>query len=437
MSVKISSVKPFSKCRIHGIKSGDELLSIDGKEVADVLDYDFYLSFAPVTMKFKTLSGKEVDIKINNQDTGLSFDTFLMDKQHSCKNKCIFCFIDQMPGGMRESLYFKDDDSRLSFLFGNYITLTNITEHEIERIIGMHISPVNISVHTMNPDLRVKMMKNPEAGESLKIINRLAAAGIKLNTQLVLCPGINDGEELKYSIRELSKLFPSVQSIACVPVGLTKFRDGLYPLKPYTKETAGETIDIIESFSDEFKKQYGVRICYPADEFFLKAERALPSEDYYDDYPQIDNGIGLWTSLKTEFYEEIKVRNDTPVHKKITVATGAAAFPLIQELCEAAAKKYRIQIDTVKIINRFFGENITVAGLLTGQDLLSQLKDKNLGDAVLIPLVMTIDYTSHSTDKNKFLDDITLKDAEKLLGVPLLPVKNEGKDLIDNILGVK
>lgn len=437
MSVKIGSVKLFSKCWFHGIKSGDELLSIDGKEVTDVLDYDFYLSFAPVTIRFKTLSGKEVDVKINNQDTGLSFETFLMDNQQHCKNKCVFCFIDQLPKGMRESLYFKDDDSRLSFLFGNYITLTNVTEHEIERIIDMHISPVNISVHTMNPALRVEMMKNPKAGESLKIIKRLADAGIKLNTQLVLCPGLNDGEELKYSITELSKLFPSVQSIACVPVGLTKFREGLYPLKSYTKDTAAQTIDIIESFGDRFKKQYGVRICYPADEFLIKAQRALPPEEYYDDYPQIDNGIGLWTSLKTEFFEELKTRDDTPVHKKITVATGVAAYPLLKELCDAASQKFQIQIETVEIINNFFGENITVAGLLTGQDLLSQLKDKDLGDAVLIPLVMTIDYTSHSTEKNKFLDDITLKEAEKTLGVKLLPVKNEGKDLIDNILGVK
>lgn len=437
MSVKISSVKPFSKCWFHGIKGGDELLSIDGKEVTDVLDYDFYLSFAPVTVKFKTANGKNVNVKINNQYTGLSFDTFLMDKQQHCKNKCVFCFIDQMPKGMRESLYFKDDDSRLSFLFGNYITLTNITEHEIERIIDMHISPVNISVHTMNPALRVEMMKNPKAGESLKIIKRLADAGIKLNTQLVLCPGLNDGEELKYSIKELSKLFPSVQSIACVPVGLTKFRDGLFDLKPYTKETAAETIEIIESFSDEFKKKYGVRICYPADEFFLKAEKELPSEEYYDDYPQIDNGIGLWTSLKTEFYEELKTRNDKPVHKNITVATGVAAYPLIKELCDAAAEKFKIQINTVKITNNFFGENITVAGLLTGQDLLEQLNGKDLGEAVLIPIVMTIDYTSHSTDNNKFLDDITLKDAQKALGVQIFPVKNEGRDLIDNILGVK
>lgn len=437
MSVVIDAVRPFSRCWLRGIKSGDRLLSIDGKEVDDVLDYDFYLSFAPVTMQFCTAAGKRVDIKINSTDTGLSFKTFLMDKQHTCKNKCVFCFVDQMPKGMRESLYFKDDDSRLSFLFGNYITLTNITQHEIDRIIAMHISPINVSVHTMNPKLRVEMMKNPSAGESLQVLHQFADAGIKLNTQLVLCPGINDGAELEYSITELAKLFPAVQSIACVPVGLTKFRNGLYPLQPYTKERAGETIDIIERFSDMFKQQYGVRICYPADEFFIKAQRPLPPEAYYDDYPQIDNGVGLWTSLKTEFYQELSACEKTPVHRKITVATGAAAYPLLAELCAAAAGKFHIEIETVEIINDFFGENITVAGLLTGQDLIRRLQGKNLGDALLIPLVMTIDYTSHSTDNNKFLDDITLREAEEQLGVNILPVKNNGRDLLYNILGVQ
>ncbi|MEG2395548.1 MAG: DUF512 domain-containing protein [Oscillospiraceae bacterium] len=437
MAVKISAVKPFSKCFLYGIRSGDLLLSIDDKEIVDVLDYDFYLSFAPVTMKFKTKSGKQMSIKINNEDTGLSFDTFLMDNQHSCKNKCVFCFIDQMPKGMRKSLYFKDDDSRLSFLFGNYITLTNITEHEIERIISMHISPVNISVHTMNPVLRAKMMNNKNAGTALSIIKRFADAEIKINTQLVLCPEINDGEELKYSINELSKLYPSVQSIAAVPVGLTKFRDGLYPLKPYTKERAGETIDIIESFSNKFKKEKGIRLCYPADEFFIKAERELPNEEYYDDYPQIDNGVGLWTSLRDEFKEALNSTNAVPKYKKITLATGAAAYPLLKELCDFASEKYNIEINTKKIINNFFGENITVAGLLTGTDLIEQLKNEDLGEVLLVPLVMTIDYTSRSTENNKFLDDITLAEAEKALKIKIVPTANDGQKLLNTILGVE
>ena len=357
---------------------------VDGKEVTDILDYDFYLSFPPVVLNFRTASGKLIDIPFKNDDTGLKFRTYLMDQQHHCKNGCIFCFIDQLPKGMRESLYFKDDDSRLSFLFGNYVTLTNITEHEVDRIIRMHISPINISVHTMNPELRVKMMKNKNAGKCLSIIKRLSDAGIKMNAQLVLCPGINDGDELRYSIEELSKYMPAVQSIACVPVGLTKYRDGLFPMQPYTKKTAGEVIDIIEEYSEKFKKQYGVRVCYPSDEFFLKAERPMPSEEYYDDYPQIDNGVGLWTSLRDEFFYELSVCEKAPTHKSVTVITGVAAYPLIKELCDAAHEKYGIDVQTEKIINNFFGENITVAGLLTGTTLREELKKESFDYNTLI-----------------------------------------------------
>lgn len=435
MAVEIQSVKRFSRCWFSGVRAGDKLLTVDGFEIEDVLDYDFRLSFAPVTAEF-LCGGKTKTVRLPSADTGLQFATYLMDKQQSCRNKCIFCFIDQMPKGMRESLYFKDDDSRLSFLFGNYITLTNISEHEIERIIQMHISPVNISVHTMNPQLRVKMMKNKHAGETLEILKRFAEAGITMNTQLVLCPGINDGKELEYSLQELSKLYPAVQSIAAVPVGLTKFREGLYPIAPYTKETAGAVIDTIEAFSEPFKAQNGVRLCYPADEFFIKAERQLPDNAYYDDYPQIDNGVGLWTSLKEEFYEALKTCTQKSRYKKLTLATGVAAYPLLQELCAAASEKIGCAIEVIKIVNHFFGEEITVAGLLTGKDLLEQLHNRDLGEALLIPLVMTIDYTSHSTQNNKFLDDITLKEAELSLGVPVIPTGNVGKELLSNLLGV-
>lgn len=435
MAVEIQSVRRFSRCWFAGVRAGDTLLSVDGYEIEDILDYDFRMSFAPVTMEFSH-GGKTRTVHMPTADTGLSFSTYLMDKQQHCKNKCIFCFIDQLPKGMRESLYFKDDDSRLSFLFGNYITLTNISEHEIERIIDMHISPVNISVHTMNPELRVEMMKNKHAGEVLSVLRRFADAGIQMNTQLVLCPGVNDGKELEYSIQELAKLYPAVQSIAAVPVGLTKFRDGLYPLTSYTKETAGAVIDIIETFSNRFKAEHGIRLCYPSDEFFLKAERELPPEEYYDDYPQIDNGVGLWTSLKTEFYEVLAACTQKSRYKKLTLATGAAAYPLLSEFCTAAAEKIGCEIEVVKIINHFFGEDITVAGLLTGKDLIEQLEGRDLGDALLIPLVMTIDYTSHSTEKNKFLDDITLKEAESTLGVPVIPTGNRGEELLNNLLGV-
>lgn len=435
MSVVIQSVKRFSRSWFAGVRAGDSLLTLDGYEIEDVLDYDFRLSFAPVTAVFQC-GNKQKSVQFKTADTGLQFSTYLMDKQQHCKNKCIFCFIDQMPAGMRESLYFKDDDSRLSFLFGNYITLTNISEHEIERIIQMHISPVNISVHTMHPQLRVEMMKNKHAGEALSVLQRFADAGIGMNTQLVLCPGINDGKELEYSLQELAKLYPAVQSIAAVPVGLTKFREGLCPLKPYTKETAGEVIDTIETFSEQFKSEHGVRLCYPADEFFIKAERPLPNGDYYDGYPQMDNGVGLWTSLKEEFYEALGICTQKSKYQKLTLATGAAAYPLLCELCAAAEQKIGCKIEVVKIINHFFGEQITVAGLLTGKDLLEQLKDRDLGEVLLIPLVMTIDYTSHSTENNKFLDDITLKEAEKALGVPVIPTGNVGEELLSNLLGV-
>lgn len=437
MAVIINEVKPFSKCWFFGVRAGDKLVSIDSKEVDDVLDYDFYMSFLPVEMEFLTSKGKTVRIKATDENVGIKFETFLMDKQHSCRNKCIFCFIDQLPKGMRESLYFKDDDSRLSFLFGNYVTLTNLTEHEIERIIAMHISPVNISVHTMNPELRVKMMNNKNAGKCLSIIKRFADAGIKINAQLVLCPGVNDGEELRFSLAELAKMYPSVQSIAAVPVGLTKFRDGLYPLKPYDKQTAGETIDIIEEFSSKFKAENGIRLAYPADEFFLLAGREMPQEEYYDEYPQIDNGVGLWTSLRDEFYEAVNELNVKPVNREITLATGKGAYPLMCELARVQEEKFGVKVNVVEIINNFFGENITVAGLLTGTDLIAQLKDKPLGDCLLIPLVMTIDYTSHSTDKNKFLDDITLKQAEKELNIKIVPTQNDGTQLLKNILGVE
>ena len=437
MAVIINEVKPFSKCWFFGVRAGDKLVSVDGKEIDDVLDYDFYMSFLPAEMEFVTSKGKTVRVTATNENVGIKFETYLMDKQHSCRNKCIFCFIDQLPKGRRESRYFKDDDSRLSFLFGNYVTLTNLTEHEIERIIAMHISPVNISVHTMNPELRVKMMNNKNAGKCLSIIERFANAGIKMNAQLVLCPGVNDGEELRFSLNELAKMYPSIQSIAAVPVGLTKFRDGLYPLKPYNRQTAGETIDIIEEFSEKFKEKNGIRLAYPADEFFLLAGRELPPEEYYDEYPQIDNGVGLWTSLRDEFFDAISLLEATPVNREITLATGTAAYPLMCELAKAQEVKFGVKVNVVKIINNFFGEGITVAGLLTGTDLIGQLKGRKLGDKLLIPLVMTIDYTSHSTDKNKFLDDITLKQAEKELNIEIVPTPNNGTQLLKNILGVE
>lgn len=437
MSVKINGVKKNSICDIKGISAGDELLKINGKEIMDVLDFDFYMAEQNITMTFKCSDGKYKVIKTNNTNCGLEFETYLMDKQHHCKNKCIFCFIDQLPKGLRPSLYFKDDDSRLSFLFGNYITLTNISEHEIERIIEMHISPVNISVHTTNPELRVQMMKNKNAGESLKIIKRLADAGIQMNTQLVLCPGINDGNELRRSIEELSALYPSVQSIAAVPVGLTKFRDGLEKLEPYNKETAGEVIDIIEEYSAKFRNEYGTGLVYPADEFFIKAERDLPNEEYYDDYPQLDNGVGLVRSFYNDFLYELEDCNENPTNKKVTLATGVDFYPYLCELCKKAEEKFGIEINVQKIINNFFGETITVSGLVTGQDIANQLKNTDLGDYLLLPSSMISDYTNHTENKNKFLDDMTVEELEEALNTKIILTHGNGGQLLRDILGVK
>ena len=437
MAVKISSVKKNSICELKGIKAGDELLKINGNDILDVLDYDFYMIEQNLTLTFKCIDGKFKVIKTKSADCGLEFETYLMDKQQHCKNKCIFCFIDQLPKGLRESLYFKDDDSRLSFLFGNYITLTNISEHEIERIIKMHISPVNISVHTMNPELRVQMMKNKNAGESLKIIKRLADAGITMNTQLVLCPGINDGDELRYSIEQLSALYPSVQSIAAVPVGLTKFRDGLPKLEPYNKQTAGETIDIIEEYSQKFRKEFGVGLCYPADEFFIKAERELPSAEYYDDYPQLDNGVGLVRSFCDDFLDELDYISEKSTNRKVTLATGADFYPYLCDLCKKAEEKYGVEIGVQKIINNFFGETITVSGLITGIDLYEQLKNIDLGECLLLPSSMISDYTNHTENKNKFLDDMTVEELESKLNVKIVLTNGSGGQLLRDILGVK
>ncbi|MBQ8766370.1 MAG: DUF512 domain-containing protein [Clostridia bacterium] len=437
MSVIINNVKPMSVCALKGIGAGDELLKINGNDIMDVLDFDFYMAEQNITMTFKCKDGKYKVIKTENTDCGLEFGTYLMDKQQHCKNKCIFCFIDQLPKGLRESLYFKDDDSRLSFLFGNYITLTNISDHEIERIIKMHISPVNISVHTMNPDLRVQMMKNKNAGKSIEIIKRFADAGITMNTQLVLCPGINDGSELRRSIEELSALYPAVQSIAAVPVGLTKFRDGLEKIEPYNKNTAGETVDIIEEYSNKFRKEFGVGLCYPADEFFIKAERELPDEDYYDGYPQLDNGVGLVRSFCNEFMEELEYCNEQPVNKKVTLATGVDFYPFLFELCEKAKEKFNIDIQVKKIINNFFGETITVSGLITGVDLYEQLKDLDLGEFLLLPSSMISDYTNHTENKNKFLDDMTVEELEERLNTKIILTNGDGGQVLRDILGVK
>ncbi len=431
MAVRIKSVIKNSAAYGRGIKDGDVLLSLNRNPVNDFLDYQFYAKEKEILVEFQSGDKRKFTrIRKNEEDDlGLEFDNFLMDEQHHCKNKCIFCFIDQLPGGMRKTLYFKDDDSRLSFLFGNYITLTNLTERDVERIIEMHISPVNISVHTMNKELRVRMMKNKRAGECLDIIGRLAEKGIEINTQLVLCPGINDGEELRYSLDELGKLYPGVKSIAAVPVGVTKYREGLFEMPEYNKETAGEVIDIITAFGDDFKKKHGTRLAYAADEFYLKAERKIPDGAYYESYSQIENGVGMWTSTKEEFLSALADSDYSGEAKCLSLATGVAAAPLMRELCAAVTEKYpAVKINVYTILNDFFGHSITVAGLITGGDLINQLKDKNLRGKLLIPSVML------RSEGDIFLDDVSLEEAERELGAEITPVSCDGYELLSTIL---
>lgn len=431
MSVFIKDVISKSKADKKHIKSGDILLEINSKEINDVLDYQFYSTETKLELKLSS-GDKVYTKKIRKQeyeDIGLVFDTYLMDEKQHCKNKCVFCFIDQLPKGMRDTLYFKDDDSRMSFLFGNYITLTNLSDRDIDRIIEMHISPVNISVHTMNPALRVEMMKNPNAGESLKYIERLYKAGIKMNTQLVLCPGINDGDELKMSIEKLMNFYPCVQSIAAVPVGLTKFRDNLCHLEMYDEKTAGEVIDIIEGYSSFYLEHIGSRIVFAADEFYLKANREIPDAQFYEDFPQIENGVGMWADLKKQFEDALESAENQVPDRKVYIATGVAAYGLMDYFKSLVEEKYKnVKIEIIKIENKFFGETITVSGLITGQDLVEKISNIEKGNDVLISSSML------NSDGDMFLDSMTLEEAKSLSGQNIIPNKIDGCELLDCIL---
>lgn len=435
MSVIIKSVERGSPAYKAGIKSGDNLVSIDGNEIMDVLDYRFYQDNERLTVEVIDFSGKTKTARIKKdeyEELGLEFETYLMDKKHSCRNKCVFCFIDQLPKGLRESLYFKDDDSRLSFLFGNYITLTNITEHEVERIIKMHISPINISVHTTNPDLRVKMMANKNAGKALQIIDRFNSAGIKLNCQLVLCPGYNDGEELERTLSDLSRL-ENAECIAAVPVGLTAYREGLAEIEPFNKQTAGAVLDIIDKYGDICLKKYGQRRIYGADEFYLLAEREIPEADYYGDFLQLENGVGLWSLLRSEALDAL---NDCDYRledeRSISLVTGEAAYPLIKMIADKCmGKNPLLKARVFPIKNNFFGGKINVSGLVTATDIEAQLKNEDLGEELLIPSVML------RAEGDMFLDSVTVDELSKRLGVRITPVNNDGYELVDAILGIK
>lgn len=434
MAVKIFDVTTGSHADKAGIKKEETLLSINSNEIVDVLDYRFYQVNRKLTLEVEDENKNVRTIEMTKgeyEEIGLEFETYLMDKQHSCRNKCIFCFIDQLPKGMRESLYFKDDDSRLSFLFGNYITLTNITEHEIDRIIKMHISPINVSVHTTNPELRCKMMNNRFAGDTLKYLKRFADAGITLNCQIVSCPGINDGDELVRTLTDLENL--GVNMTAIVPVGLTRYRENLYPLVPYNKETAGQTIDIIEKMGDECVKKHGRRIFFPGDEFYLLAEREIPSPEFYEDFSALEDGIGMIAYLTDDVgwkLEELDA--DESLCHKVTIACGEGVFPYMKRIMSMINEKFpNITINTRAIKNNFFGGGVNVSGLVTGGDLIDQLRGDDLGDRLIITSSML------RFENDLFLDDVSTDDVERELGVTLVPVNNNGNDLVEAVIAGK
>ena len=436
--VTILDVTPGSHAAKAGVLGGDILLAINGHRINDVLDYRFYLTDTDIRLDLHR-GAELLSLSIRKgeyDDIGLEFETPLMDKKHSCANGCVFCFIDQLPKGMRKSLYFKDDDDRLSFLHGNYVTLTNLSDEDIDRLIAMHISPVNVSVHTTNPELRVKMMKNKRAGEVLSYLRRLADAGIALCTQIVLCKGLNDGAELERSMRDLLSYSPALRSCAIVPVGLTKHREKCYPLEAFTPEDCAKVIDQVNAFGDECLKTHGSRLFYCSDEFYIRAGRPLPPEDYYEDYSQIENGVGMLTSLASEFDFELDYLEDylPDFHapRKVSLITGDAAYEHLSSLCKKLeARVEELEITVHRIVNNFFGESVTVAGLLTGQDVLAQLKEKPLGEELIYPAVML------KADEEIFLDDMTPNELSKALGgIPLRACRSDGAELIKALLGV-
>ncbi|MBQ8780634.1 MAG: DUF512 domain-containing protein [Oscillospiraceae bacterium] len=430
MAILITSVIKGTAAFKAGIKDGDKLISLNGHSIKDVIDYMYYAAEINVVIEYERDGARYTAHvkKSEYDDLGMEFESFLMDKKQSCTNKCIFCFIDQMPPGMRDTLYFKDDDARLSFLQGNYVTLTNLSQEDIDRIIQMKLN-VNISVHTTNPELRCKMMKNRFAGDKLDYLRQFAEAGISMNCQIVLCPGINDGSELERTLNDLGALMPNISSIAVVPVGITKYREGLYPLETFDKEGAEKNLDIIERYQKKFLEKYDTRLVFPADEFYVISGREIPDGRAYEDYCQYENGVGMLRSLADEFENALEDCDALENERTVSIATGAAAYDFISKTVEKAEKKWHnIKCNVYKITNYFFGETITVTGLLTAQDIISQLKGKHLGDALLLSSSM------FKANTDIFLDDMTIADVERELGVKVIVNENDGYDLLEKIL---
>ena len=430
---KIASVDPHSPARKAGVRPGEKLTHINGHPIVDVLDYKFYAYDPRLELTLTDPEGNSRTLRLRKEegeDLGLNFETYLMDKARSCANKCIFCFVDQMPPGMRDTLYFKDDDARLSFLMGNYMTLTNLSRREIQRIMDLRISPINISVHATDPELRSAMLKNPRAGECLEVMKQFAQAGIEMNCQIVACPGVNDGPALERTLDDLSGLYPAVTSVAVVPVGVTKFREGFCRIEPYTREQAAALLDQVEQFAAAFLEKQGTSLAWCSDEFYLIAGRPLPEKAYYEDMDQLENGVGMLRLLLHQAELALEDEGQTEV-APFSVATGLSAAPFVQEIVDKIREKCgNIKGRVYPIVNRFFGETITVSGLITGTDLIEQLNGKDLGKRLLIPDNML------RAGERVFLDDVTVEQLEEALGVAVIPVPaDSGFDLADAILG--
>lgn len=430
--VEITNVIPLTPTALAGVQAGDILVAVNGHAIRDVLDYRFFTLECGLTLS--VLRGdRQLSFEIKKEeyeDLGLEFATPLMDEKKSCRNGCIFCFIDQLPKGMRESLYFKDDDTRLSFLHGNYVTLTNLTEEDIDRIIEMRISPINVSVHTTDPDLRVKMMRNKRAGEVLSYLGKIADAGLSIQGQIVLCKGINDGEHLKKSLRDLAKYHPAMQSVSVVPVGLSAHREGLYPLEAFTREDALEVIAAVEELAKEFLDTLGTRLVWCGDEWYLKAGLPIPREEDYEGYPQIENGVGMIRSLLQEVEVSLEaLPGKRKSARRVSIATGVAAASTMEKISQAIYDKRKVAVSVYPIRNDFFGHSITVSGLLTGQDIVAQLKGKDLGEVLLIS------QNCLRAGETVLLDDTTVEDMEKALGVSIVAVPDDGQALVNAILG--
>ncbi len=429
----ISKVLPGSIAQELDLEVGDTLLSINDTEIEDVFDYHFLVNDEELVLLVRKADGEEWELEIEKdyeEDLGLEFEEGLMDSYRSCRNKCIFCFIDQMPKGMRDTLYFKDDDSRLSFLQGNYITLTNMSDHDIERIIKYHLEPINISFHTTNPELRCQMLHNRFAGQALDKVKRLFEAGIQMNGQIVLCKGINDGEELERSIHDLAAFLPHLQSLSVVPVGLTKFRDGLYPLEPFTKEDAKQVLSVIHKWQGILYESYGNHFVHAGDEWYILAGDEIPQEENYDGYLQLENGVGMIRLLLDECQEALATLDGDDRVREVSIATGQLAYAYLEQIAGWIRERFpQIQIHIYAIDNVFFGDRITVSGLITGNDLVEQLKGKILGEKLLLPCNM------FRSGEDVFLDDVTLVEVKDALQVEVDIVKSSGQDLIDAVIG--